>query len=100
MSQQGVLPDLFVVPVADLPAVPQQCQREGREQARDHKDRIWFRMKACYLMKPWTDADLADRLGIERSTVNARRNEHAEVVPMGKRKNRHSGVNNTLWGFR
>ena len=50
--------------------------------------------------EPWCIADLADALNLERSTVSARMNElkHlGEIVYMGKKKSRKTGINAMHW---
>mgnify|MGYP003581294773 CR=1 FL=1 len=54
MSQQGVLPDLFVVPVADLPAVPKSAPfRKGSHSswtgARAQSLPIWTEKQSALL---------------------------------------------------
>ena len=115
MSQQGVLSDLFVVPVADLPAVPdppiapsaspiaKHCSSMGALVVQPGRENLWRRMLAKYRIAPRTDAEMAEWLGVQRSTINARR---AELIAMGlvedmkrTRKNPVTGVSNTLWGL-
>jgi hypothetical protein len=50
-----------------------------------------------------TDAEMASYLKLERTTVNARRNELVEagrVIAAGKKKNPRSGMTNTVWRAR
>lgn len=47
-----------------------------------------------------TDAEAAERMGIERTSINARRAYFVKkgvVVPDGYRENVESGVKNTVW---
>lgn len=51
---------------------------------------------------PLTDAEMAERIGIQRSTVIPRRRElmaRGLVVEVGHRKNPQSGVTNTTFGL-
>lgn len=52
-----------------------------------------------------TDQDAADLLGVQRSTVNARRNDlirlgHVDETPKGTKRNAVTGIRNSLWGLR
>ena len=114
MSHQGTL-DLFapavrpvseswqehapIAPSADLTA--KHCSSMGALTAEESRETIWERMLALYRSYPRTDAEIAEMLRIQRSTVNARR---AELIAMGKvesakrtRKNPRTGVSNSLW---
>ena len=80
-----------------------QTRRAGLQAASLTRDTIWRQMLKLYAQQPYTDAELAVCLGVERSTVNARR---AELVALGKvtdmgvtRKNANTGVVNTVWGL-
>lgn len=54
---------------------------------------------------PQTDAEMADRLAVQRSTVNGRRGTLTKLgivsaQPFGVRANGQSGVLNSTWGLR
>jgi DNA-binding Lrp family transcriptional regulator len=60
-------------------------------------------MGAYVSMGPMTDAEMASYLKLERTTVNARRNELVEagrVVKCGTKINARTRVKNVLWGVR
>lgn len=80
---------------------PVACRRQGHQRGAQTASRLHREMVAAYAADgPQTDAELAQRLGVERSTVNARRAELVKagrVVAVGTRKNATTGVNNTTW---
>ena len=103
--QQGTL-DIFgsvLVPPSEPIHGPVQTRRAGLRQASLTKATLWGRMLAIYAQGGATDAEMALALGVERSCVNARRDE---LIKAGKvrdsgttRKNERSGVLNTVWGL-
>ncbi len=110
-SQRPVLPGLFMVQIQELPQGPRQTQQLGRIAGNVTRENLWSRMLHMYdSFGSMTDAEMAFHLTsqsghpIERSTVNARRNELValrKVVDTGTtRKNQKSGVANVVWGLR
>lgn len=99
--QQPLLSDFYATPspFTEEPAAV-QTQREGRQRARADRSRLHGLMREAYGQRDWTDAELAMHLGIQRSTVNARRAEMIDVIETGTRKNPATGVSNTTWGRR
>ena len=115
-----LLPGLFVVPVAEIPAVPdvpiapsasvvaRHCSSMGAQKAAEGRNAFWVAMLGLYATAPRTDAEIAAILSdppvrvIPPSTISARR---AELIAMGKvdkescgtRKNQKTGVSNSLW---
>lgn len=65
-----------------------------------HERMLWqFRLKGAL-----TDAEMAELLDVERTTVNARRSELirlglVDLAPKGTRKNPKSGLKNATWGL-
>ncbi len=99
-----VLPGLFDVPVAPLVRPVQGAsatRRLGQIAASINKATLWAAMLERYQQGPHTDAEMANALGIDRSSVNARRNELVaigQVEDSGQtRTNARSGVRNVLW---
>ena len=85
------------------PVTPQETRQAGRQQAHWSQSSLWVQMLAIYAQGPRTDAEMALLLGVERTTVNARRDD---LVRAGKvrstgttRRNPKSGVANILWGL-
>lgn len=106
-SSQLVLFDL--PPVAGASAIareaesPQETRRAGLQAASLHKANLWSRMLTLYAGGPMTDEEMRIALRVDRSTVNARRNE---LIALGKvrktgtsRVNPKTGVPNHLWGL-
>ena len=111
-----VLPGLFVVPVEPLPEVPRHqiarvCRRAGLVKAGERRETLQHRLLRTYAERSHgntdasrglTDAEVKDLMGVERSTVNARR---AELMKLGLveakniRPNLKSHVFNTVWGL-
>ncbi len=75
------------------------CRADGLERAKSDRTRIHRLMVQQYALGDWTDAEMAERLGIQRTTIIARRHELANVVAKGSRKNASSKVSNTTWGI-
>lgn len=99
-----VLPGMFapdvVIPVSQASRI---CRSRGAEKASASAATLHGQMLRIYAQGPRTDAEMASELGVERSTVNARRSElmaAGKVEAKGTRKNATSGVLNTLWGLR
>jgi len=94
-----------VAPAAEpVRAQARRTRKLGQIAAGLHRSTLWRKMLAIYAQGARTDAEMALALGIERTTVNARR---AELVALGKvedskqtRKNPKSHVENTLWQLR
>jgi DNA-binding XRE family transcriptional regulator len=78
-------------------------RRQGLDAAALTRDNLWKRMLQLYAQHGYTDAEMAICLGVERSTVNARRDELVtleKVRDTGEtRKNPRSGIANTVWGL-
>ena len=76
------------------------CQREGFEHADTAtQQRVYLALLES--AGPLTDWDAAARLGLLRSTINARRNELVKrglVGAVDKVRNHVTGVTNTRWG--
>jgi hypothetical protein len=103
-------PSLFhVPPVAGASAIareaetPQATRRKGLTEAQLHRDNLWSEMLDLYGVGAKTDAEMAKMLGVERTTVTARRDE---LIKAGKvkatgvtRLNQKSGVPNMTWGL-
>ena len=109
-----VLPGLFVVPVAKIPTPEppiapssslqaRHCSSMGAQKIAPSRESLWKSMLNFYAQRPCTDAEIAEALGVAPSTISARRNE---LIALGKvedahatKKNRHTGVSNSLWGL-
>lgn len=83
--------------------VSRHCSHQGAVAASEKVGRQCVQLMTLYRQKgPQTDQEAADALGIQRSTVNARRAELVKrglVQAVGTSKNMATGVNNTLWGL-
>jgi len=95
-------PDAFSLPFHGVTTISARCSREGAVAASERVARQCLRLLTAYAQRgPMNDREMAAFLGLERTTVNARRNElvkRALVMPYGKRK-AETGINNTQWGL-
>lgn len=86
-----------------VPQTARETRQAGHQKALGSRESLHGRMLAIYALGPRTDAEMAFALGVERSTVNARR---AELVKLGKvqdrqqaRTNPQTGMKNSTWGL-
>lgn len=81
-----------------------QCSYQGAQAASGRAETQTLRLLELYAKRgPTNDWDAAKVLGIERSTVNARRVplcRRGIVVAVDKVLNAETGVTNTRWGLR
>ena len=105
MQQPDLFSDRIAPPVNGRKVkTAKRCRQIGHISASLTRDTIWRDMLDLYdRCGPCTDAEMATVLGVERSTINARRDE---LVRLGKvrdtgttRINQKSGKPNTLWGL-
>ena len=80
-----------------------ECSRAGALAASERVGRQGLALLALYRRYgPLTDAESALRLGVERSTINARRNELVRLLLVTRHdtaRNEKSGLRNTTWGL-
>lgn len=91
------------LPFADSPSpIAGQCSYQGAQAAVGRAETQTLRLLELYAKRgPTTDADAALALGIERSTINARRGalcRRGIVTAKGAVIGR-CGVRNTTWGL-
>jgi predicted HTH transcriptional regulator len=83
--------------------IARHCSYQGAKKAEERCARQALALLAVYREHgPLTDAEAAYRLGVERTTINARRNElvaQGHVSARGTRKNDKTNINNTVWGL-
>ena len=101
-----VFPGLFDPPIAPaLSPVARHCSSMGALDAAEHSGRQALALLALYRAQgPQTDQEAADALGIERTSVNARRAglirlRLVDASPKGIRKNASTGISNATWGL-
>ena len=101
-----VFPGLFDPPMAPaLSPVARHCSSMGALDAAERSGRQALALLAAYRQHgPLTDQEAADRLGIERSSINARRAglirlSLVDASPKGIRKNTATGISNATWGL-
>jgi Fic family protein len=103
MSQQ---PDLdFTAPIAPSRSpIAKHCSALGAKSAEERIGRQCLQLLTAYQQRgPLTDSEASKVLGVERSTINARRSELVRrglVEAVGSAKNPETGVRNTRWGIR
>lgn len=100
-----VFPGLFDPPIAPaMTPIARHCSSMGALDAAERSGRQALALLALYRAQgPKTDAEAADALGIERTSVNARRAglirlRLVDAAPKGIRKNAATGISNSLWG--
>ena len=99
-----VLPGLLDVPVAPaLDPVSRHCSSMGALDASERVGRQCLALLTIYRQRgPLTDAEAADAMRVDRTTVNARRNELVSrglVARVGTKKNALTHISNTTWGL-
>ncbi len=101
-----VLPGMFDPPIAPAQSpLARHCSSMGAADAAHRADRQSLALLALYRQHgALTDAEAADLLGIQRSSINARRNtlialQLVDGQPKGTRKNATTGISNALWGL-
>lgn len=94
----------FTAPIA--PArnpLAKHCSQQGAQSAQERIGRQCLALLTLYRQSgPLTDAEAAQALEIDRSTINARRNElrrRGLVEAVGTKRNEHTGISNTTWGL-
>lgn len=94
----------FSAPIAPS-AVPlaRHCSSMGARHAQERFARQALALLTLYRQRgPLTDKEAAQALGVERSTINARRNELVKrglVTAVGVRRSEDTRINNTTWTF-
>lgn len=95
--------DNFDLPFQGAEPVSRHCSHAGALAASERVGRQCVALLAAYALHgPLTDAEAAMHLGVERSTINARRAELIRrrlVEAHGTRKNPATGISNTSWGL-
>jgi hypothetical protein len=80
-----------------------QCSFLGaQDAARRASTQTLTYLELLAKVGPLTDAEAAKRMGVERTSINARRKplcDRGVVVAKGRKRNRKSGIPNTLWGL-
>ncbi len=94
----------FSLPFSGSIAVSRHCSAQGAIQASERVGRQAVQLLTLYANRgPLTDADAAILMGVERTTVNARRNELVRrqlVQAVDTVKNQRSQVRNVRWGLK
>lgn len=98
------LPDLFSPPIAPaLDPVARHCSSMGALSASERIGRQCLALLTLYRQHgPFTDAEAAARLRVERTTICARRHEliaRGLVQRVGTRKHATTLISNTTWGL-
>lgn len=93
----------FRLPFGGVEPVPRHCSYAGAKDASERVGRQCLALLTAYATHgPLTDREAATALGLERTTINARRNElrRRQLVRVcGTVKNTATGVRNTRWGL-
>ena len=91
------------LPFAGRTQTPRHCSWVAAERSAVRATTQTARLMALYVTRgPQTDADAALALGLDRSTINARRAtlvRSGAIVARWSAVNPRSGVRNTLWGL-
>lgn len=93
-------------PVNGSTPVSRECSEAGAQRIDGARSRLQREVMALYqVFGPLTDREVADKLGIERTTVIPRRVELialgvVDAEPKGVRRNLKSGVFNSTWGLK
>lgn len=94
----------LTLPFQGSESIARHCSHQGAVSAAERAGRQAVAILALYQQRgPLTDAEVAEALGIQRSSVNARRAALAKlqlVRSWGTKKNAATGVNNVIWGLR
>lgn len=87
-----------------METTPVKTRREGHRAAKLGAAGLHRGVLRAYReFGPLTDAEVAELLQVERTTITGRRNELIElgqVEEKGERKNLRTGVMNTTWGLK
>lgn len=107
MERPPVLPGLFDPPIASaLSPLARHCSALGAQDAAKVSDRQSLALLSLYQTRgPLTDQEAADALGLQRNSINARRNSLIKLKlvderPKGTRKNEVTGISNATWGLK
>lgn len=91
------------LPFSGETAISRHCSHQGALKASEGAGRQCLALLTLYRQQgPLTDMEAADLMGVERSTINARRRElrlRGLVSAKGSKTNGRSGVRNTTWGL-
>lgn len=103
MSTGRVVVESLSLPFQGAEPMSRHCSHAGAVAAIERVGRQCLELMTAYRERgALTDAEAALVLGIERSTINARRAELVKrglVRAVGTKKNESTGVSNTTWGF-
>lgn len=95
--------DGFTLPFSGSEPLSKQTSYLGANDASERVGRQCLALLTCYREHgPLTDRQAAALMGVERSTVNARRGELVKrglVASAGRQADGGAGVPNTLWGL-
>lgn len=98
-----VTADTFSLPFQGVEDISRHCSHAGAVAASERVGRQCVELLAAYARHgALTDAEAATHLGVERTTINARRAElirRGLVVATGTKKNAATGIRNTTWGL-
>lgn len=98
-----VIEGTFELPFGGSITVSRHCSHQGAVAASERVGRQCVELLGAYATQgPLTDAEAAKHLGIERSTINARRAELIRrllVAKHGTKRNPETGITNTTWGL-
>lgn len=98
-----VIVDSLSLPFSGAEPISRHCSHAGAVAASERVGRQCVELLSAYALHgPLSDAEAAKHLGVERSTINARRAElrrRGLVCAQGTKKNDATGVTNTLWGL-
>jgi predicted ArsR family transcriptional regulator len=90
------------LPFHGVEPIARHCSHQGAVDASERAGRQALALLALYRQHgPLTDREAARRLDVERTTINARRNELVKLglVTSHGSKRADTGIRNTLWGL-
>jgi len=104
MNQSGHIDaEPLSLPFSGATVLSRHCSAQGAISAKERCGRQALALLALYRARgPLSDAQAAEAMGIERTSVNARRNSLVKlglVVAVDAVKNPQTGINNTRWGL-
>lgn len=98
-----VFAESLALPFQGAEPLARHCSHQGAVAASERVGRQCVELLSAYALHgPLTDAEAAKHLGVERSTINARRAElkaRGLVSAHGTKKNETTGISNTTWGL-
>lgn len=94
----------FTAPIAPSSSpLARHCSQQGAQSAQERIGRQCLALITLYRQRgPQTDVEAATALGIERTSICARRNElrrRGLVEAVATKRNEETGISNTTWGL-